>query len=223
MGPIKKPSPMALLSVITTAGFSYVVAVVVAMHFLRPDLSPISSPISEYAVGPNGLLFTSALLTWGIASLALAAGLRRGIGPPGPSRTGLALLTVFGVGLIIASIFPMDVPFPPADFPPGHFTAAGATHITSATVATICFPCMALLLSKGFEKDPRWRSFRRPARVLALGSLAAVVGLFVASGVDIHLFGIAQRIVAAFALMWQFLTALGLHAANAEKAPARPT
>jgi hypothetical protein len=134
MGPTTKPNPTTLLAVVAMAGLSYVLLALVALHVLRPDLDPISSPISEYAIGPNGLLFTTALLSWGGASLVLAFGLHRGVAPSGQSPTGLVLLAVFGVGLIVAGIFPMDVPFPPEDFSPERFTAAGATHIISATI-----------------------------------------------------------------------------------------
>jgi MFS family permease len=156
MGPTTKPNPTTLLAVVAMAGLSYVLLALVALHVLRPDLNPISSPISEYAIGPNGLLFTSALLTWGGASLVLAFGLHWGVAPSGQSPTGLVLLVVFGVGLIVAGIFPMDVPFPPEDFSPERFTAAGATHIISATIATVSIPLAALLLSKGFAADARW-------------------------------------------------------------------
>jgi hypothetical protein len=33
---------------------------IVALHFLRPDVNPLSEPISNYGVGPYGFLFTVA-------------------------------------------------------------------------------------------------------------------------------------------------------------------
>jgi hypothetical protein len=223
MRPAKKRGPTLLLSTVAAVGFAYALVVTVAMHFLRPDLSPVSSPISEYAVGPDGFLFATALFLWGAAALVLAAGIRRGVGPPGPSRIGLALLGVFGVGLIVASFFPMDVPFPPKDFSPGSVTASGVTHVLSATVATFVFPIAALLLSRGFAKDVNGRPFRLPEQALALASAAAVVALFVTSAVDIHFFGIAQRVVAALVLAWQLLAAIGLSRAHATESPAGAT
>ena len=198
-----------LPSLLAAAGIVYVLTVMVALHFLRPDLSPVSSPISEYAVGPGGALGTSALLIWGVASLVQAAGLCKILGPSWRSRTGLALFAVFGIGLIITSFFPMDVPFPPADFPPGTYSPAGITHILSATVACTCFPVAALLLAQEFAKDQRWRPVRRLSQALALASLAALAGLFMVSGVEIGFFGIAQRALAGLALLWQLLVAVG--------------
>jgi MFS family permease len=203
---------IALVSVSTVIGISYALVVVVAVHFLRPDLDPFSSPISRYAVGPYGAFMTSALLLWGLTSLLLTVGLHRSVTPSGWLWGGLLLLVVFAVGLVGAGFFPMDVPFPPENFSPTSFTAAGLIHVLSATVASVCFPFAALLLTKSFQQDERWRVFHRVAYVLAVANLAACVSFFIVSAVSIGLFGIAQKIFAVFALIWLLLTAMYLHA-----------
>src|SRR5262245_12668702 len=112
-----KTSPMggtkitALLSLITIIGISYVVTATVAVHVLRPDLDLLSRPLSEYAVGRYGALFTSALLVWGITALIFATGLHCSVKRSGWLSSGLILLVVFAVGLVSAGFFPMDVPF----------------------------------------------------------------------------------------------------------------
>jgi hypothetical protein len=169
---------IALVSVSTIIGISYVLVATVAVHFLRPDLDPLSSPISQYAVGPYGELMTSALLIWGLASLLFAVRLRSSVIPSGWLWGGLLLLVVFAVGLVSAGIFPMDVPFPPKNFSPKSFTTVGLIHVLSATIASVCFPFAARLLSKSFEKGVRWRVFHRPAYVLAFINLAACVSFF---------------------------------------------
>ena len=192
------------------AGIMYVLSATVAVHLLRPDLPLLSTPISQYAIGRYGELFTLALLVWGITSLILAIELSRSVLPSRQSRVGIFLLVVFGTGLIIASIFPMDVPFPPRNFRPESFTAIGLTHICSATIASVCFPFAALCLSNGFKKEGRGRSFQPVAHILAFSSLAALTGFFIISGVDIRLFGIGQKVLAAFVLLWLLLTAIRL-------------
>ena len=52
--------PMARVATIALVGVAYFAVIIVVLHFLRPDLNPISSPTSEYAVGPYGFLMTSA-------------------------------------------------------------------------------------------------------------------------------------------------------------------
>jgi Protein of unknown function (DUF998) len=202
---------IALVSVIAIVGIAYALVAVVGVHFLRPDLDPLSSPISQYAIGPYGAFMTSALLTWGLASLLSAVGLHRRVRPSGRLWGGLLLLVAFAVGLVGTGIFPMDVPFPPANFSPKNFTAVGLIHVLSATIASLCFPFAALLLAKSFQKDEGWQVFHRTAYVLALVNLAACASFFMISGVAIELFGIAQKIFAVFALTWLLLTAIQLH------------
>ena len=201
----------ALPSLITIIGVSYVVIATVIMHVLRPDLELLSRPLSEYAVGRYGALFTSALLVWGITALIFAAELHRGVMRSGWLSSGLLLLVVFAVGLISAGLFPMDVPFPPEHFSLESFTRGGLIHVLSASIASACFPFAALFLSKSFQKDAHWRSIHRRASMLALGSLAASASLFIISSRYIEFFGLVQRILAAFAWSWLLLTAIRLH------------
>jgi hypothetical protein len=207
---------VALLSLITIVGISYVVLATVVMHVLRPDLDLLSRPLSEYAVGRYGALFTSALLVWGITVLILAVGLHREVKRSGWLSSGLILLVVFAAGLISAGLFPMDVPFPPEHFSLESFTTGGLIHVLSATVASACFPFAALLLSKSVQKDARWWTIHRPASVLAVGSLAASASLFIISSRYIEFFGLVQRLLAAFAWSWLLLIAIRLHSLSPE-------
>lgn len=184
------------------------------VQVLRPDLDPLASPISQYAIGPYGACMTSTLLIWGLASMLLAVALHRRVRPSGRLWGGLLLLVVFAVGLVSAGIFPMDVPFPPQNFSPKSFTAVGLIHVLSATIASACFPFAALLLAKSFQKDERWQVFHQPAYVLALVNLAACVSFFIISGVSIEFFGIAQKIFAVLALIWLLLTAIHLYSTS---------
>ena len=73
---------LALLTIVGIVDFLLNVAV---LHFLRPDVNPMLDPISNYAVGPYGFLFTAADLGLGLAALALTFGLYRGIASRGRS------------------------------------------------------------------------------------------------------------------------------------------
>ena len=89
------------LGTIALVGIAYFLISVAALHFLRPDVNPLRQGIGDYALGPYGLLMTSAFLGLGLGSLALGIGLYQGVSPPGRSWLGLALLGVFGVGALI--------------------------------------------------------------------------------------------------------------------------
>ena len=86
---MKQLTTLALISI------AYFVAVIVTLHFLRPDLNPISRPTSEYAVGPYRFLMTTAFLSMSVASLSLVTGLYKGMPQSARSRIGLMLLGIW--------------------------------------------------------------------------------------------------------------------------------
>src|SRR5207248_1770695 len=65
----------AALAIIGIIGTAYAVAAILVVHWLRPEEDPLSSPISQYAVGRFGFVMNAALFLWGVASWALTAGL----------------------------------------------------------------------------------------------------------------------------------------------------
>src|ERR687890_2661830 len=85
---------LALLAIVGVADFLLILA---ALHFVRPDVNPVSEPMSNYAVGPYGFLLTAADIGIGLAAFALMFGLYLGIAPPGRSYVGLFFLCVYGV------------------------------------------------------------------------------------------------------------------------------
>src|SRR5215203_2280964 len=94
---------LALVAIVGIVEFLLNVAV---LHFLRPDVNPVLEPMSNYAVGPYGFLFTAADIGLGLAALALTFGLYLGIAPRGRSYVGLFLLGLYGVSVLLAGIFP---------------------------------------------------------------------------------------------------------------------
>src|SRR5262245_36864753 len=98
----------ARIMIVAFVGISYFVVIIIALHFLRPDLNPIQRPTSEYAVGPYGWLMTSAFLSMSVASWALVIGLAHRLSQAAQSRIGLGLLGVWAVGVLIAMLFPID-------------------------------------------------------------------------------------------------------------------
>jgi hypothetical protein len=147
---------LALLAIVGIADFLLNIA---ALHFVRPDVNPVLEPMSNYAVGPYGFLFTAADIGSALAALALMVGLYLGIAPPGRSYVGLFLLGLYGVSELLAGIFPIDVG--------AEATTVGAIHNIVGNIAFFAFPVGVILLSLGMGKDERWRSLRLPALALA--------------------------------------------------------
>src|ERR671913_1451944 len=191
-------SVLALLAIVGVADFLLLLA---ALHFLRPDVNPVVEPMSNYAVGPYGFLFTAADIGYGLAALTLTFGLYLGIAPPGRSYVGLFLLGLYGVSVLLAGIFPIDVG--------GEATMAGTIHNIVGNIAFFGFPIAVSLLSLGIGKDERWRSFRRRAFALSLLVVLTVILTIVGSNLGIG-YGVTQRIANVAALVWMLLVALHL-------------
>jgi len=188
---------LALLAIVGVADFLLILA---SLHFLRPDVNPVLEPISTYAVGPYGFLFTAADIGSGLAALALMFGLYLGIAPPGRSYVGLFLLGLYGVSELLAGIFPLDVG--------GEATTFGTIHNIVGNIAFFAFPIAVTLLSLGMGKDERWRSFRRPALAVSFAVVLTVILTIVGS--NIGLFGVTQRLANVTALLWMLVVALHL-------------
>ena len=127
---------LALLAIVGVADFLLLLA---ALHFLRPDVNPVVEPMSNYAVGPYGFLFTAADIGYGLAALALTLGLYLGIAPPGRSYVGLFLLGLYGVSELLAGIFPIDVGGEAASF--------GIIHNIVGNILFFAFPVAVIFLS----------------------------------------------------------------------------
>jgi hypothetical protein len=195
----------AALAAFVMLATAYAIAAIIGVHFLPRVDDPLSSPISQYAVGRFGFVMTAALYLWGIAGWALAVGLSRGVSPPVRSRAGLVLLVVFGAGLVVASCFPMDVPFRPRDPTP-----TGAIHLFAASVSTLLFPFAALLWARSFRSDEPWLPFYPFAHRLGLVLLVAMPIVFAIGQFYFALFGLVQKIYGLLVLAWIMASAIRL-------------
>ena len=136
-----------------------------------------------------------------MAALALTFGLYLSIAPPGRSYVGLFLLALYGVSVLLAGIFPIDVG--------GEATTFGTIHNIFGNISFFGFPIAVILLSLGMGKDERWRSFRRPALAVSMVVVLTVILTIVGSNLGIG-YGVTQRIFNVTALAWMLLVALHL-------------
>ena len=203
--------PLAVLATVAIVGTAYFVVIIAALHFLSPDINPIERPTSEYAVGPFGYLMTSAFVALSLSTWALVIGLHRDLSKPAQSRLGLGLLGVFGIGLLVAAIFPIDLDGAPQ-------TLAGTIHSISGPLTFLSLIVGTNLVSRRFKQDPRWRPIHRFASVLALIMIPEFVAGGLAAARETGA-GAAQRVLAVTFATWFVLTALQLRA-NAGERPA---
>ena len=208
-GRVRSAAFLALLAIV---GMVYYLSSVVAAHLLRPDIDPVSEPVSNYAVGPYGFFVSIAIFSLGVGSLALALGLRLGIAPPGRSRVGLLLLALYGVGQLGVALFSIDAE--------SAQTTTGLVHNIAGNISFFCFPPAVILLSMGMGKDRRWRSLKRLALALSLAVLVGAI-LVLASANVVGGFGIAQRLFLLATVLWMLLAAIRLRTTSRGALPER--
>ena len=191
------------LTTFAIAAIAYFVVIIVALHFLRPDLNPISRPTSEYAVGAYGYLMTSAFFSMSLASWALVIALYQGVPRPAQSRIGLSLLGIWAVGVLIAMLFPIDLDGAPQ-------TMAGTIHAINGPLTFLSLTLGVILVSWRFKHHTEWRPFYRLAVILSLLILLEFIAVPVAMATESGLAGLAQRIFLVTFVTWFVVTAMRL-------------
>lgn len=130
------------------------VALLAALHAVRPDLDPSWTVISAYALGDHGWLMTLAFAAMAAGCAALALQLRSHarslIG-----RIGLGVLALSAVGFALAATFPSD----PITTPPEQQSAAGQWHSAGAMLGG-AIPVAALALTWALTRQPVWAGAR---------------------------------------------------------------
>ena len=182
--------------------FGYFSVVLVALHFVRPDYTPVDHMISDYAVGRAGWLMTTAFVALGVGCLSLSLGLWRS-GPKTISAliARLLLIVVF-LGLMVTATFATDLET-------AKDTQHGMIHTLSFLVNIISISVAAFLLSLSFGADPRWKMSRLPSLMIAI----ALVVAFVVQFVTLHRgapYGITNRLFVLVFMGWLFFAAFRL-------------
>jgi len=79
--------------------------IVIALHGLSPEFSPVSHFISEYALGPYGTLASVAFLAGGLGWILLGVSLLLGLSRSWLSIVGLMLLFMCGIDGLMFGMF----------------------------------------------------------------------------------------------------------------------
>ncbi len=173
-----RPSTPRWAPATTIAGVAAFLLVVVLLHVLQPDYRPRSQLMSELALGRHGWAMLIAFA--GLATAVFA--LRAAIAPLGSGKGYRALLTLAAMLFMAAGIFPLG--------------ATSLIHISAVTAAFV----LSVLAMYLFPTSAGKASVAGPRRVswpLALGVVASIgMGNLMLS------MGIAQRLAAAFFLVW---------------------
>jgi len=199
---------MKQLTTLALICITYFVFAIVVLHFLRPDLNPMSRPTSEYAVGEYGFLMTTAFLGMSVASLSLLIGLYKIMPQRIRSRIGLILLGVWGVGVLVAMSFPIN--------PAGtDLTTISTIHRINGPLIFLCLTFSTILISRRFSRDENWRPLYRSALILSLGLLTLFIITAVNAVTKSGFEGLCQRVFLIVFVTWFILTTRHLRSTSA--------
>jgi hypothetical protein len=179
----------------------YSLSVVLSMHVLEPEFSPIRAPMSAYVLGAYGPWVTTTYFAWCTALLGAGYGLAKALPRTRLTRIACSALLIAAAGALLAGLFPMDFPGSPR-------TSSGRLH---ALGGSICFPTKVLgtfLFSLSIRRDECWRRVSVPLLALSAG----IIGVFVFGILSLLTLGFAgyvQRVL--FALLYAWMIMIGLH------------
>jgi hypothetical protein len=189
---------LAYINLITTAFFALIV---ISLHFLSPDLDPIVSGISFYALTQYDLLLNLALSLIGVSGIVIAFGMWLATTSI-LGRAGLLLIIAWGLFSILAGLFPLDAPGSPP-------TLSGTIHNLAGLNFLLITPALLLIeLSRsagGYPVRPRTITFW-----LAWLLLVSALLLFTFNGPQYYLGigGVFQRLYWVVLVLWLLFNAL---------------
>lgn len=174
-------APASALTGRLAAGLSlFSLALVLLLHFIKPELGPSWRFLSEYAVGEHGWLMAVAFFTQSLACVALLLALRRHLhGVLG--YLGAFFLFAAFIGLGMAAFYPMD----PITIDPADATEVGKMHAIAAMIGIPSMPLSSLLLSLSLSRRSEWRGTRIALLGAAALTLCSLVAMFVIIGTQL--------------------------------------
>jgi hypothetical protein len=197
---------------LSAAGVIVSVVTLLLLHLIRSDLDPLTSVLSEYALGQFGWLGN----VWFIA-LAIACGsLSYALWPTMGSHlevTGAALLVLGAIGLVAAAIFPMD----PAGA--GEVTTSGLLHGIAGMIGMTSLVLATLILGWKLARKPHWSPVRGLLISFSVATALAEIGMTAAAaasgGQEIgsgsaSLVGLGNRLLMVAITAWLLTVSLAL-------------
>jgi hypothetical protein len=146
--------------------------------FTREGFDITRHPASLLANGGPGWIQTTNFVVAGLLTLAAATGLRRTLSGRG-SRWAPRLVGAYGVGLLLAALFPAD---PAAGFPAGtpadyaEISARGMGHFVAGTVGFTGLIAGCLVMAAHYRSTGRtaWARYSTLTGILFFGAFAGL-------------------------------------------------
>jgi len=172
----------------------FTVGFVVQGLFRRGEYDPVAETVSALEAGPNGWIQQLNFFIFGILMMIFAVGLGAGL-RGGRRRIGSVVVIWWGLGLLVAGLFPLRENVDGETFDPtGLHQPNGGIFFASLWVGLA-------VLSWCLHQDPYWRGLARYT-LLTSGALAVLFLVMAAFGISssapLHPWaGLIQRLVLA--------------------------
>ena len=186
--PRLSPAAARVLAVLATGGIILAVLLTVLGHVdADQGYNPLTLTISDYAVSDRGGAVDFAMVTLGLASLCLLAGLHV-VGAP-VRALSTVLLLVWAGGLVVSAAVPTD--------PPGvQMSLAGLVHRYASVSAFVSLPLAVIVLNRRLDRDIHWGAIRATLRMLTVTiAVGLLVMFYVAFPGDRILLGLVERLL----------------------------
>jgi hypothetical protein len=192
----------SVLATVGLLGIGVNAAALILMPLLRPDVNPLRSGLSHYAVGPWSGVQSVAFIALGIGSLTISGAIWIVSGSNLWMRTAAVMLGLASFSFVGLALFPMGRG--------GPMTPIGDLHLTAGTFAIgwQFVSVAALLLGL--------RTWRHEGQIIRLGIALLVITLLGAAAVQIDIWrpdlripeGLAMRLVIVPLLLWWAIVAV---------------
>jgi hypothetical protein len=200
--------PMRLLGHLSLALLGSAVACVLALHVIRPRVSPIERRLSEYALGPYGWLMDTAFATTAGGLSALALFLTRSAGRP---RLVPAALLVAALAVVLSALYRLDAT--------DHADDRIHRWASGIAAAAVVVAAVGWSLVGAGRRRPWQGGLDSPLAILVL-ALAVLSPMLQ----ETFLTGIHQRLVWAALIAWSVVvTITELGSAHGSRRGAAPT
>lgn len=187
-----------IIALISLLGFILFLFIMLSLHFLRPDKNMLTCFVSEYAVGNYSWLLTTSYDVLAASATLLLIGL---VLNNDSSKSSIITLGLFCIGILLASVFPTDVPVV-------HPTKTGIIHCIAALIGLISLGISMIIWGSVFKNNENWKSFAKLSIYFGAISLVLFIIHFVS---PIPIKGLTQRILLVWDISWLLLVSSKLY------------
>jgi len=168
----------------------------VVVHIVEPEMN--FGPLSQYSLGPYGIVMRTGFVVLGLAFFSLVAGLWGSARPTILYSVDMVVLSIAGAGLVIVGAFNTGA----SGAAP---SLSGLIHASAANVWSICAVVGILLFAVAFRQDGRRLAIGRLSRNLGLVAMITYIGGFFVFGT--YLAAVQPRLFFALVVLWMVILA----------------